>query len=168
MTSMSDFGSLRKITQRQSPQSLRSPGGMPCPAAHCRSALAIKSIARARRDFPTIYAPKVLLDGYRRPPSPQECIFAQTTKCFASDLFTVITPCQLGGQAECRECGCVASAGLASIGRFRLAGLVKVGDIFRLSRRIGEIRNSRNHKKQPSAKTPVAWLQRDHFDLTKR
>jgi MoaA/NifB/PqqE/SkfB family radical SAM enzyme len=131
-------------------------------------ALAIEAIARASRNFPAVYAPKVLLDGYRRPPSsPQECIFAQTTQCFASDLSTAITPCQLGGEPECCECGCVASAGLASIGRFRLGGLVKVGDIFRLSRRIGEIPNSRNRTKQLSVTTPVAEL-RGNFDLTEK
>jgi hypothetical protein len=38
----------------------------------------------------------------------------------------------------CSECGCIASAGLASIGRFKLAGLLRVGDVFKLSRLIGE------------------------------
>jgi hypothetical protein len=97
---------------------------------------------------------------------PSGMNFAQTTQGFASDLFTAITPRQLEGQPECCKCGCVASAGLASTGRFKLANLVKVGDIFGLSRRIGEIRNSRNRLKQLSEKTPVVWLPREHFDLT--
>ncbi len=102
-------------------------------------AQAIKTIARLAEDNPIVYAPRILLDGYRNPPaSPQDCIFAQTTTCVSSDLKTILTPCQLGGQPVCSECGCVASAGFASLGRYKLAGLVKVGNIFRLSRWIGE------------------------------
>ncbi len=63
--------------------------------------------------------------------------------CLSADLETEIGPCELGVSPECRECGCMASAGLAAIGRYRLAGLVEVGDIFRLSSRIGEARRRR-------------------------
>jgi sulfatase maturation enzyme AslB (radical SAM superfamily) len=118
---------------------------------------AIKTISQLSRDFPSVYAPKALLDGYMQPPSsPRECIFAQTTQCFAPDLNSIITPCQLGGRPECAECGCMASAGLASIARFRLAGLVKVGDIFRVSQRIGEKRKVNNRLRQPITTTPIA------------
>ncbi|MCL4403078.1 MAG: radical SAM protein, partial [Acidobacteria bacterium] len=64
--------------------------------------------------------------------------FAQVTTCLSADLNSPITPCQLGGTPVCAECGCIASAGLAAIGRFRLGGLVRVSDIFALSRRIGD------------------------------
>jgi hypothetical protein len=86
-----------------------------------------------------VYAPEVVLNGYRHPPdSPSECIFAQTTRCVSVDLSTPVVPCQIGGRPECSECGCIAGAGLASIGKFKLAGLVKVSDIFRLSKQLGE------------------------------
>lgn len=100
---------------------------------------AIMAIAQLAKDNPIVYAPKVMLDGYHNPPaSPQDCIFAQTTTCISSDLRTMVTPCQLGGQPECSDCGCAASAGLSTIGRYKLAGLLKVGDVFALSRWIGE------------------------------
>ena len=80
-----------------------------------------------------------MLDGYRRPPdSPSECIFAQTTSCVSVDLSTPVTPCQIGGQPECSECGCIAVAGLASIGNIKVAGLLKVSDVFALSKQLGE------------------------------
>jgi hypothetical protein len=102
-------------------------------------ATAIQSIVQLNQEFPAVYAPKVVIDGYRHPPaSPRDCIFAQTTTCISSDLETAITPCQLGGQPMCSECGCFASAGLASLGRFKLAGLIKVGNVFKISRLIGE------------------------------
>jgi len=102
-------------------------------------ATAVKTIAQLAKDNPLVYAPKVMLDGYLNPPaSPQDCIFAQTTTCVSSDLKTILTPCQIGGQPVCSECGCAAAAGLASIGRYKLAGLVKVGEVFKFSRWIGE------------------------------
>ncbi len=96
-------------------------------------------LAVLRASFPKVYMPDVVLDGYSRPPArPQECIFAQTTTCISADLATAITPCQFGGKPVCTECGCIASAGLASIGKYKLAGLVPVSDIFRLSKQLGE------------------------------
>ena len=68
-----------------------------------------------RGSFPKIYLPNVVLDGYRHPPdNPDRCVFAQATSCISADLTTRISPCQFGGQPVCSECGCVASAGLAS------------------------------------------------------
>jgi MoaA/NifB/PqqE/SkfB family radical SAM enzyme len=106
--------------------------------AECRTT-AINRIAALRSQYPKLYAPDLLLHGYRHPPySPSECIFAQTTKCISADLKTPVIPCQIGGNPECPECGCMAAAGLAAIGKFKLAGLLKVSDVFAFSKRLGE------------------------------
>lgn len=100
---------------------------------------ALEELAQLRHGFPKVYLPNAVLDGYYHPPRwPQECIFAQTTTCISADLATRITPCQFGGRPVCSECGCIASAGLASIGNYRVAGLVPVSRIFSASKRIGE------------------------------
>ncbi len=92
-----------------------------------------------RGSFPKIYLPNAVLDGYRHPPdNPESCIFAQATSCVSCDLTTRITPCQFGGQPVCSECGCVASAGLASIGKYKLLSVLPVSDLFRVSKRTGE------------------------------
>jgi MoaA/NifB/PqqE/SkfB family radical SAM enzyme len=102
---------------------------------------AVRQITALRPAFPKLYLPDVVLNGYVRPPqSPSECIFAQITTCISADLETPITPCQFGGRPACSECGCIASAGLASIGKFRIAGLVPVSSIVTLSRNIGTAR----------------------------
>jgi hypothetical protein len=97
------------------------------------------------------YSKLQLLDGmlnvYADPPkSPDECVFAQTTACYSSDLETRIAPCQFGGKPDCANCGCIASAGLEAIARHRLKGGVPVGRIFYASLRVGravaKIRNA--------------------------
>jgi len=100
---------------------------------------ALEELSRLRLSYPLIEMPDRVLDGFLHPPaSPQECIFAQTTTCISADLTTRITPCQFGGQPVCTECGCMASAGLASFGKYKLAGLVQIGEVFALSKRFGE------------------------------
>lgn len=101
-----------------------------------RRALSLLSAVAAR--FPKVYLPRVVMNGFLQPPeSPAECIFAQSTTCISADLETRITPCQFGGKPVCSECGCIASSGLASIGRYSLAGLVPVSALFSASRKIG-------------------------------
>jgi MoaA/NifB/PqqE/SkfB family radical SAM enzyme len=98
----------------------------------------VAALAELRAAFPKIDLPRSVLDGFLHPPrSPQECVFAQTTSCLSADLATRIEPCQFGGDPVCTECGCIASAGFASIARYRLAGVIAVSDIFAASRSIG-------------------------------
>jgi sulfatase maturation enzyme AslB (radical SAM superfamily) len=94
------------------------------------------------RAIRTKYSKLQMLDGmlnvYASPPaSPDQCIFARTTDCYASDLEKRISPCQFGGNPDCSNCGCIASAGLEAIGRHRLGGFIPVGQIFYGSVRVG-------------------------------
>jgi MoaA/NifB/PqqE/SkfB family radical SAM enzyme len=91
-----------------------------------------------RKRYPKLWMPESLIKEYERPPaSPDECIFAQTTECFSADFETKITPCQFGGNPDCSQCGCVASAGLSAVGRHRLGGYIPVGAIFGKSVALG-------------------------------
>lgn len=111
-------------------------------------ARAIELIAGLARSHARVHAPRLVLEGFRRPPcSPAQCVFAQVTHCVSSDLATPVTPCQIGGRPECTECGCLAGAGLAAFAKIRLAGLVKVSDIFALSKRVGDRRAARRRNR---------------------
>lgn len=91
-----------------------------------------------RGEYPKLQMPRPLLDAYLEPPSsPSECIFARTTECISADLQTRITPCQFGGTPDCSSCGCMASAGLAAVGRHRLGGLIPIDALFNGSLRLG-------------------------------
>jgi len=83
---------------------------------------------------------KGVLEGYLTPPAdPESCIFAKTTACLSSDLEKRITPCQFGGDPDCSQCGCIASAGLDAIGRYKVPGVgVKAGSLFWMSLKVGD------------------------------
>ena len=88
--------------------------------------------------FPKLQMPNGLLNAYLDPPdSPGDCIFAQTTECVSADLDTRITPCQFGGAPDCENCGCMASAGLAAVGRHRLGGVIPIDALFKGSIGVG-------------------------------
>ena len=98
----------------------------------------IADLRRLRRQFSKLQMLDGMLNVYAQPPqSPEDCVFAQTTECVSSDFERQITPCQFGGNPDCSNCGCIASAGLEAIGRHRLSGGVPVGRIFYASLHVG-------------------------------
>jgi organic radical activating enzyme len=103
-------------------------------------AAVIEQLAGLADRYPKVHLTKPMLDGLRQPPaSPEECLFAQVTTCVSADLKTPIVPCQFGGRPVCSECGCLASAGLVAVGRYKLAGLVQISSLLALSSRIGRL-----------------------------
>ena len=98
----------------------------------------IADLGRLRTRFSKLQMLDGMLNVYARPPrTPEECVFAQTTECVSSDFERRITPCQFGGNPDCSNCGCIASAGLEAIGRYRLTGGIEVGQIFYASLHVG-------------------------------
>ena len=96
-------------------------------------------LMRLRLRFPKLQMPTQLIDAFLNPPtSPDDCVFAKVTTCVSADFTTRITPCQFGGEPDCLNCGCVASAGLKAISRYRLPTGVTVGTLLDTSRRVGE------------------------------
>jgi hypothetical protein len=80
-----------------------------------------------------------MLNVFTTPPtSPYACIFARTTHCVSSDFTTIVTPCQFGGNPDCQNCGCIASAGLEAIGRHRIKGVIPLNQFFHGSIAIGQ------------------------------
>jgi MoaA/NifB/PqqE/SkfB family radical SAM enzyme len=94
----------------------------------------VEELRRLRPIAPKLELLDGALDVYARPPaSPAECAFARTTECLSADLERRIVPCQFGGDPDCSNCGCIASASLEAIARHRLAGGIRVGHVFNAS-----------------------------------
>jgi MoaA/NifB/PqqE/SkfB family radical SAM enzyme len=99
----------------------------------------VAALRHLRRIHPKLTMPEGMIRVYEEPPSsPDECVFAQTTHSVSADFKKVISPCQFGGDPDCSNCGCIASAGLGAIARHRLPGGLRVGAIFENSLRIGK------------------------------
>jgi sulfatase maturation enzyme AslB (radical SAM superfamily) len=99
----------------------------------------IAELMALRTKYSKLALPEALLQAYEDPPqSPRDCIFARTTTSVSANLETRITPCVFGGTPDCASCGCIASAGLAAVGRHRLLGVIRVQSLFNASLAVGE------------------------------
>jgi len=99
----------------------------------------MEELLRLRRLYPILEMPEELIREIATPPkNPKECIFAQTTHTLSADLKTKITPCQFGGDPDCEQCGCIASMGLAVVGRHPVVGSLTAGRIFMASAKVGK------------------------------
>ncbi len=110
----------------------------------------LDELAGLRPAFPKLNLPDAVIEGYRNPPaSPAECIFARTTLSVTADLKSRITPCQFGGDPDCSQCGCLASATLKTVGAYRVLGLMPLRTVYELSEGIGRIA-----RRRPGAAAP--------------
>jgi hypothetical protein len=101
--------------------------------------------------------------AYGKPPeSPADCIFARTAECLSADLESRVVPCQFGGNPECSECGCMASAALTAAGRYKIAGLLPVDTLFNGSLAIGRFFRRRRMASAASGLADVAPVESVH------
>jgi sulfatase maturation enzyme AslB (radical SAM superfamily) len=106
---------------------------------------AIADMLQLRKCYSKLDMPESMIRKFATPPkSPEECIFARTTRIVSADLRSEVTPCQFGGKPDCEVCGCIASMGLAAVGSHKLGGVIPVGMIYEASLRIG-LRRARSH-----------------------
>ncbi len=99
---------------------------------------AVRELLHLRQVYPKLDMRESVIREFLHPPaSPEECIFAQTTETISADLKSRITPCQFGGNPDCSQCGCIASMGLAAVGRYELAAGLTAGQVYRVSRKVG-------------------------------
>jgi MoaA/NifB/PqqE/SkfB family radical SAM enzyme len=121
----------------------------------------IQQLRHLRVKYPVLDMPEQLIDEIASPPnSPGECIFARTTETISADLKTQITPCQFGGEPDCRQCGCIASLGLAAVGHHKVLGPLTAGHLFLASDRFGKgLRKLRKvvSPKRTAVSEPVAF-----------
>jgi hypothetical protein len=114
-------------------------------------ARAIDDMLQLRRRYPKLGMPEELIRQFAAPPhTPDDCVFAQTTRSVSADLTTLVTPCQLGGTPDCSQCGCIASMGLAAVASYKVGGIIPVGALFRASLKIGAAVAGRKGEKRAS------------------
>ena len=103
----------------------------------------IAELLRLREVYPLLDMHTSAIKELARPPaSPRDCIFASTTTTISADLKTRVTPCQFGGDPDCSQCGCIASMGLAAVGHHKVLPGLTTGQLFTVSRLIGQSVNA--------------------------
>lgn len=119
----------------------------------------VADLKRLHRVYPKVDIGDRIAAAYGKPPeSPAECIFARTAECLSADLESRVVPCQFGGNPECSECGCMASAALTAVGRYKIAGVLPVDPLFNASLAIGDFfrrRRLASEAKGSGDRTPV-------------
>jgi hypothetical protein len=100
----------------------------------------LRDLLVLRDRYPKLHLPKGAIEVYADPPrSPAECVFSRITTCLSADFDKPVTPCQFGGNPDCQSCGCLASAGLAAVGRHRLPGGLRLETLFDASLKVGAV-----------------------------
>jgi MoaA/NifB/PqqE/SkfB family radical SAM enzyme len=125
--------------------------------------LSAEQRARVARELPRLNAlyPKLLTgpkyaQALLHPPeSPARCSFSRLSKNYSADLKTRVEPCVFGGDPDCAQCGCSASAAAHTISGMRLAGPLKVRHLLHGSMRVGSAVARLKHRVLP------AWMERE-------
>jgi MoaA/NifB/PqqE/SkfB family radical SAM enzyme len=93
-----------------------------------------------RSRYPKLSMTEPTINGFLNPPAkPADCVFAMTTRTITADLKTRVGPCQFGGNPDCSQCGCIASAGLNSIAGMKVPGGIPVRTLYEGSFKIGSV-----------------------------
>jgi len=100
----------------------------------------VQDLRDIRAKYSKLSITKEAIEGFLHPPAnPRECIFANLTRTVTADLKTRVGPCQFGGNPDCSQCGCLASAGLNAIGKFKAPGGISIQSIYEQSFKIGSV-----------------------------
>ena len=106
------------------------------------------------RTYPKFLMNAGLARAFVQPPeNPSDCLFAKMSANYSADLQTRVEPCVFGGEPNCAECGCAASAGLHWIRSVKVAGPVRVGHFVGASVNVGSFVNRLRKK----AVRPSRW-----------
>ena len=97
-----------------------------------------RELPRLRALYPKLLTPEGYAQALLHPPaSPKECGFSRLSRNFSADLTTRVEPCVFGGDPDCSQCGCSASAATHWISQMRIAGPLKAKHLLHGSMRIG-------------------------------
>lgn len=115
-----------------------------------------RELPRLRALYPKLLTPQGYAHALLHPPaSPKECGFSRLSKNYSADLTTRVEPCVFGGDPDCSQCGCSASAATHWVSAIRVLGPLRAKHLLRGSMRIGTAMARLQDIALP------AWRQRD-------
>lgn len=97
-----------------------------------------RELPRLRTLYPKLLTPQGYAQALLHPPtSPEKCTFSRLSKNYSADLKTHVEPCVFGGDPDCSQCGCSASAAAHFVSEIKVAGPLKAKHLLHGSMRIG-------------------------------
>jgi MoaA/NifB/PqqE/SkfB family radical SAM enzyme len=98
----------------------------------------LETLPALSKKYSKFMAPEGYVQAFLKPPeSPAECIFSRMSVNYTADLKTRVEPCVFGGDPDCSQCGCSASAALHWIGNLRVFAGLRVKHLVNGSMSIG-------------------------------
>jgi MoaA/NifB/PqqE/SkfB family radical SAM enzyme len=118
--------------------------------------LLLQTLPALSKQYPKFLAPEGYVNAFLNPPkSPDDCIFSRMSVNFTADLKTRVEPCVFGGEPDCSQCGCSASAALHWIGDLKAFGGLRVKHLVNGSMNVGAWVN----KMQTRRRDGIRWGQ---------
>ncbi len=100
--------------------------------------LVARELPRLSAQYPRLLTPEGYAEALLNPPkSPKLCTFSRLSKNYSADLRTHVEPCVFGGDPDCSQCGCSASAAAHWVSEYRVAGPLKAKHLLHGSMRVG-------------------------------
>lgn len=97
-----------------------------------------RELPRVRQLYPKLLTPEGYVQALLDPPmSPSDCTFSRMSRNYSADLKTHVEPCVFGGDPDCSQCGCSASAAVNWIREYQLLGALKARHLLHASMLIG-------------------------------
>jgi organic radical activating enzyme len=126
-------------------------------------AFVARELPRLRALYPRLLTPEGYAQALLHPPSsPRDCTFSRLSKNYSADFETHVEPCVFGGDPDCAQCGCSASAAAHWVSGIRVAGPLKARHLLRGSMAIG---SAMAHLKRVAV---PAWREREQAAPVRR
>jgi MoaA/NifB/PqqE/SkfB family radical SAM enzyme len=110
-----------------------------------------RELPRLHKLYPKLLTPEGYGQALLHPPaSPAACTFSRLSKNYSADLHTRVEPCVFGGDPDCSQCGCSASAAAHWVSEIRVLGPLKAKHLLHGSMSIGGAVARLKHMALPS------------------
>ena len=102
----------------------------------------VRQLPELKRRHPRLVMREGIAAALARPPaSPEECTFSLMSVNYSADLRTRVEPCVFGGNPDCSQCGCAATALVQWVGSMKLIGPLRASHLMRGSVAVGSVVN---------------------------
>jgi hypothetical protein len=102
----------------------------------------LAAIPDLKRRFPRFWMHDGIARAFGNPPSsPDECTFPKLSVNYSADLETQVEPCVFGGNPDCSQCGCGATALLHHVGALKVVGPLRARHLMQSSIAVGRFVN---------------------------